>query len=394
MTSPARRRSERDRLPARAATRPGLRLFALAAVSLLLAAILLRAGDPPRRDWRACPAVVTLDTTDDIYALGDVHGDYSRLVKLLIAGKLIAGSPEWPKDVQWTGGDAVLVCTGDLIDKWYHGVDVIELLRALAKSASKHGGRVIVTAGNHEAEFLDDPYNSKAEDFRQELQDQAILPEDVAVGRDSLGLGKYLLCLPFASRVNDWFFSHAGNTGGLTIEHLRKKVQHGVDEDGYGTDILLGDKGLLEARLKPPWWEEDGDDPEASVARLRGYADALGVRHIVFGHQPGNYDFNDGSHRERGTMFQNFDGLVFLIDVGMSRGVGDSTGSLLRIRRHGDSQTATALYRDDPPRQLWPAEDHDRGMAGPHWISAHAYPPARSLPATGSTVSANDGAPR
>ena len=67
------------------------------------------------------------------------------------------------------------------------------------------------------------------------------------------------------------------------------------------------------------------------MARLLGYADALGVKHIVFGHQPGNYTFNDGSKRKKGTMFENFGGLVFLIDMGMSRGVDYSQGALLRI---------------------------------------------------------------
>jgi hypothetical protein len=330
-------------------------LLFLAAIALLAPQSPAWASSAPSRDWDACPAIVEVDTTRDIYAVGDVHGDYERLLKLLMAGHLIAEEPKWPKNVEWTGGKAVLVCTGDLIDKWHHGVDVIELLRALRKSAAKQGGRVIVSSGNHEAEFLDDPQIKKASDFRHELKDQGVEPEDVAGGTDSLGLGKYLLCLPFAARVNGWFFSHAGSTGGRTLKKLRKDVQNGVDADGYGTDVLVGDKGLLEARMKPPWWEKKKDDPETSVERLRKYADALGVRHIVFGHQPGHYKFNDGSERERGTIFQNFDGLVFLIDVGMSRGVGDSKGILLHIQREGDSETATAIDRDDGTRQLWPA---------------------------------------
>jgi hypothetical protein len=330
-------------------------LFLFALLALLAPLAPAWAGSAPSRDWDACPALVAMDTDHDIYAVGDVHGDYKRLLKLLIVGHLIAEEPKWPKDVEWTGGETVLVCTGDLIDKWHHGVDVIELFRALRKSAARQGGRVIVSSGNHEAEFLDDPQIKKASDFRHELEQQGISPEDVAAGTDSLGLGKYLLCLPFAARVNGWFFSHAGSTGGRTLRKLRKDLQDGVDADGYGTDILVGKKGLLEARMKPPWWEEEGDEPQTSVMRLRKYADALGVRHIVFGHQPAHYTFNDGSERARGTLFQNFDGLVFLIDVGMSRGVDDSKGALLHIHRDGDSETATAIYRDDGTKRLWPA---------------------------------------
>ena len=332
-------------------------LFALAAIALLAPLSPAWASSAPSRDWDACPAITEVDTPHDVFALGDVHGDYKRLVNLLIAGHLISGKPKYPKNVEWAGGKAILACTGDLIDKWDQGVEVIELLRALRKSAAAQGGRVIVTSGNHEAEFLDDPSVKKAADFRQELADRKIAPEDVAAGKDRLGLGKYLLCLPFGARVNDWFFSHAGSTGGRTLKKLKRDIQNGVDADGYGTDVLVGDKGLLEARMKPPWWERDSDDPAQSVARLRKYATDLGVQHIIFGHQPSTYDFNDGSERERGTMFQNFDGLVFLIDVGMSRGVGDSEGSLLHIQRDGDHETATAIYPDDSPKQLWPVKD-------------------------------------
>lgn len=90
------------------------------------------------------------------------------------------------------------------------------------------------------------------------------------------------------------------------------------------------------------------------MARLLGYADALGAKHIVFGHQPGSYTFNDGSKRKKGTMFDNFDGLVFLIDMGMSRGVDYSKGALLRIEGTGSGETATAVFADGSQEQLWP----------------------------------------
>jgi hypothetical protein len=41
-----------------------------------------------------------------------------------------------------------------MIDKYTDSLDVIALFRALQQSATAAGGRVIVTLGNHEAEFL------------------------------------------------------------------------------------------------------------------------------------------------------------------------------------------------------------------------------------------------
>jgi len=325
----------------------------------ILALLLIAALPLFGRDWQRCPAVATVDTQETVYALGDIHGDYKRLVTLLVAGHLMTAAPSAPDQAAWSGGHAILIVTGDMIDKWDHALDVIALMRALTASAASQGGRVVISAGNHEAEFLNDPKSSKTQDFQDELKAAKIKPLDVAGGIDSEGIGKFLLCLPFATRVNDWFFSHAGSTKGRTLTQLIADLQTGFDASGYKAGVLLdGDSGLLEARMKPPWWEKPGDKPMDSVARLFGYADALGVKHIVFGHQPGGYTFNDGSTREKGTMFQNFHGLVMLIDVGMSRGVdktgkGYSHGALLRI----DKDTATEIGADGKEKQIWPAQN-------------------------------------
>jgi hypothetical protein len=326
------------------------RLFA---AFLLLVALPLFAETPPR-NWGRCPAVVSLQTTEVVHALGDTHGDYDRLVKLLVAGELIAGAPASPEHVTWKGGRSILVVTGDMIDKWNQSLDVIALMRALVSSAATQGGRVVISVGNHEAEFLENPSSDKTKEFQKELKAAGIDPKEVASGTDAEGIGKFLLCLPFASRVNGWFFAHAGSTKGRTLGQLVGEVQKGVDEEGYSAKVLLGNKGLLEARMKPPWWEKAGEEPIESIARLLGYADALGVQHIVFGHQPGSYEFNDGSKRKKGTMFDNFGGLVFLIDMGMSRGVDSSKGALLRIQRDGANETATAVFADGSQKQLWP----------------------------------------
>ncbi|HJW93580.1 MAG TPA: metallophosphoesterase [Thermoanaerobaculia bacterium] len=302
------------------------------------------------RDWQQCPALITLTTTETIYALGDTHADYKRTSELLVAAKLMPSVPSSPDQATWSGGRSILIVTGDMIDKWKHSLDVIALMRALTASAASQGGRVVISTGNHEAEFLADPKSSKTQEFQGELKAAGIKPLDVANGTDAQGIGKFLLCLPFASRANDWFFAHAGSTKGRTLAQLISDLQTGFDADGYNAKVLLGDMGLLEARMKPPWWEKDGDKPEQSIARLLGYADALGVKHIVFGHQPGSYTFNDGSARKKGTMFQNFHGLVFLIDMGMSKGVDYSKGGVLRIT----SGDATAMCADGTTKQLWP----------------------------------------
>ncbi len=77
-------------------------------------------------------------------------------------------------------------------------------------------------------------------------------------------------------------------------------------------------------------------------------ATTLGVHHIVEGHVPSEVRFAEGIVREPGEMFQCF-GMLFLIDTGMSQGVDDSVGAVLRITL----RDATATFPDGKRTLLW-----------------------------------------
>lgn len=186
-----------------------------------------------QRDWARHPAIVEINTAEDIFVVGDVHGDYDRLVKVLAAAGIIAGKPAEPEAVDWRGHKAVVVFTGDLIDKWKHSLKVIALVRSLGDRAGAKGGRVVVLMGNHEAEFLADPTEKKVRDFSSELEDEGLLPAKVAGCEGDLG--QFLCGLPFGARVNEWFFSHGGNTDGRKLAQLIAELQEGVDREGFGT---------------------------------------------------------------------------------------------------------------------------------------------------------------
>src|SRR5262245_26297097 len=145
-------------------------------LAVLLAASSGSAGSAKRslpqlqRDWSRFPAIVEVETDEDVYALSDAHADYDRFVNLLAALKLISAITNDPATVEWTGGKSVLVITGDMIDKWKHSLKVIALVQKLEENAATKGGRVIVTMGNHEAEFLANPNGSKTLEFANELK--------------------------------------------------------------------------------------------------------------------------------------------------------------------------------------------------------------------------------
>jgi len=289
------------------------------------------------RDWTAHPAIVERAQSENLYALGDIHGDYVRLVKLLTAAKIAQG--ELPLKARWTAGNAILVVTGDMIDKGPRPVDVLHLLMHLQAEAPKSGGEVILLGGNHEAEFLADPSGKKFSDTISDLRMNHYNPDQIAACQTDLG--EFLCGLPFGARVGDWFFSHGGNTAGRTVAQLSADIVHGVDKDGFGAKALSAPDSLLEARLGEGKDQWVGLQNEANL--LQSYAGALGVKHIVQGHQHNEIRFSDGAVRHAGQLFDYKD-LLFLIDCGMSEGIDDSHGAILHIT----GKQFEAIYPDPP----------------------------------------------
>lgn len=96
-----------------------------------------------------------------LYAIGDVHGDASRLVGLLQAHGLLSFGQG---SIQWCKPDVIVLLMGDLLDaKSRHGefgdmcfentlsdMWIIEFLRTAASEASKQNSVVMCLLGNHE----------------------------------------------------------------------------------------------------------------------------------------------------------------------------------------------------------------------------------------------------
>jgi diadenosine tetraphosphatase ApaH/serine/threonine PP2A family protein phosphatase len=318
------------------------------------------AGPRFERDWSANPAVVTLTGAWEIDALGDTHGDPDATFHLLAsAGLITTTSP-----ITWSGGAKILVVTGDVIDKGASALPIIDLLMALAPEARAVGGRVIVTLGNHEAEFLGDPTGSETKVFQAELRASGIDATAVAAGAASSPYGAWLRNLPVAALIDDWFFCHAGDSNGDSAAAIGRKFRTAVEGPaGYGDDYLVGMGSLLEANA---WWQsslaDSLADASASAASGVGRVDenlgALPAAHIAFGHDPGALDFPGDplGARVKGELVARYDGRLFPIDVGMSYAVGYSDGALLRISRGAGSAptSTTVVRRDGTTTSLWP----------------------------------------
>lgn len=327
------------------------------------------ASPNPVSKFASNPAVIEVDTVNDIFAVGDPHADPGRLAEVLVKAGIIGSVPRTPSAVTWTAGQAVVVVTGDMIDKGPDSLGVIALLRALQTAAAAQRGQVIITMGNHEAEFLANPHGKKTSEFQGELKKAGLKRNEVASCQGDLGI--FLCGLPIAARVNDWLFSHAGNTNGQSIAGLNAAIGNGICQDGFATPALQDTNSILEARLNGkgpnglPWFDS-GKKTHDPQKLLQSYVTALGVNHLIQGHQPGKVKFPDGVKRNEYYLFQRY-GLLFLNDGGMSVGISDnqSIGGALHITRSGSQgaivQTVTAICAGGQTTVLWDSQTNQPG---------------------------------
>jgi hypothetical protein len=330
-----------------------VRALAGLTAALLFPAFAAEAPPHPARNWQEYPAVVSATTTEDIYAIGDAHGDFEHLERVMKAAGIIAEITPGPETARWSAGKAVLVTTGDMIDKGPRASDVIRLLRNLREQAAAAGGCVIILAGNHEAEFLANPAAPKGKDFAAQMKSLHTEPADVAQCKGEFG--EFLCSLSFGARVDKWYFSHAGYTQGMSLDQIEAFVEGAFGAHGYAAKELVAPDSLMRADLArkedgaTPWidWKMPGKS-EKEV--LEQNTRALGVEHIVQGHVPSDVVFADGVVRNHGEMFQRY-GKLFLIDTGMSRGVDDSDGAALYLPHGGEK--AIAVCADGTRTLLW-----------------------------------------
>ena len=90
------------------------------------------------------PAGRTAGAAQVVIAIGDVHGDFDDFCLILKRVGLI------DEKLHWAGGHAILVQTGDLLDRGPKERQVLDLMTSLEDEAAKAGGQVVSLLGNHE----------------------------------------------------------------------------------------------------------------------------------------------------------------------------------------------------------------------------------------------------
>lgn len=258
-----------------------------------------------------------------IVAIGDVHGDLAAAKSALrLAGLIDAAG-------QWTGGDTVLVQTGDQLDRGDDEKEILELLGRLESQASEAGGAVHVLNGNHELMNAAGDFRYVTEGGFADFADVdasalAAVPAAAQIPDEARGrVAAFMPGGPWAKKLAErdvvlvldgTVFVHGGITPAWAargVEAINESVQKWLREGGAPPAAVTDDEG-------PVWTRAYSDAPDAGdCAALDESLAALGAERMVVGHTV---------HRE--GIVSACDGKVWMIDVGMAAHYGGRPAAL------------------------------------------------------------------
>jgi hypothetical protein len=354
-------------------------LLVLLAVAHLGSGRALAQGDPCRVP--GSPRVV---------AVGDVHGAYDSLVRVLRFAGIV------DEKARWAGGAAHLVQTGDLLDRGKDTRPVLELLMRLEGQARKAGGRVHALLGNHEVmnlvgDFRDvspeeyeafltpasrerrerfyeivsrrardraraagDAFDEAAYRARFEREAPLGFVERVEAFSAEGRYGRWLRRRPVIVRINGVVFVHGGLTpevAALGCEAVNAAVRREITDD-IATARLSPQETLSSGVNGPLWFRGLAkEDETAFLPSVERVLESLGARAIVVGH----------TVTGTGRVQPRFGGRVILNDVGM----GEVYGGNLAAVEVGPDGVISALYPERREELLRPAADRRPPAAAP-----------------------------
>jgi hypothetical protein len=282
----------------------------------------------------AMPAA-TASPLHRIVAVGDLHGDFAAWRAIMRAAQLI------DENGRWIGGDAILVQTGDVVDRGPDGLKIIQDLMRLQGEALRTHGQVIALVGNHEAmNFTGDLRYVSAQDYtayadarsvqRREdvyaanktLLEAAYRQHDPQMTSDAIKLawfaafppgrlehqlawgptskiGRWIVANPAVVLLDGNIFVHGGISPAYThlpIEEINRQVGAALVARNTDPQAIINDA------LGPLWYrglvtagaDKEGGPAPASAApplppiedQLNALLSAYGAKRIVIGHTP------------------------------------------------------------------------------------------------------------
>lgn len=277
--------------------------------------------DSDAREERPVPPPAEIEAPARLVAVGDVHGDLDATLSVLQLAGLIDESGAW------TGGETVLVQTGDQLDRGDGEQAILDTLEALADQAWAAGGAIYVLNGNHEVmnvqldlryvteggfeDFADTPYDPSDDEIMAYPEEER---GRVAAFRPGGVYAQLLAGRNTVMKVGDTVFVHGGVESAfanVALDDVNASIQA----------WMLGEAEDPEAYTNaddgPLWSRRFSEDPDTEDCQdLADALERLGSTRMVVG------------HTVQDAINPGCDERIWRIDVGMSAYYGGTPQAL------------------------------------------------------------------
>jgi len=214
-----------------------------------------------------------------MYVIGDIHGQYDKMVAALRDAELIDGGGHW------AAGDATLWFMGDYFDRGPDGIAVVDHIMALQAEAPAAGGRIGALIGNHDVlilaaqRFGERPSGGPGGTFRSSWRQNGGVESDLT--RLDERRVAWLRGLPAMAVDGGRLLAHAdatfyqvyGRSVGAVNRGLRALLR---GDDDRAWDLLLDYFSQRRAF----------QDPVRGPERVRRFLSLYGGREFIHGHTP------------------------------------------------------------------------------------------------------------
>ena len=236
-------------------------------------------------------------STNKVFVMGDIHGEYHGFAAALIAVKLM--NP----DLKWTGKQNILVQIGDIIDRGFYPMQIDSLLDILQAEAKKSGGKVVRLVGNHELEILKKNFGITSLPYFQVESFRDKLIKQIKEG-----------AIQAAYYTKGFVITHAGICNNLYKE-LEKEIPRITPSKLVKHINMIFKRAVL---------QEDYSHPIFNITYMRGGRSLYGgifwedLRSLMLNYNQVPYPQICG-HTRINENFQTKDKMITAVDIGLHR---------------------------------------------------------------------------
>ena len=223
------------------------------------------------------------DMPSQLFVVGDIHGQYKRMLEILSAGGVIN------KKNNWTYGDGHLLFVGDILDRGEGVMEAYWLIYKLEQQAEKTGGKVHFLLGNHEAMIIKNDIRYLANKYYGLTTNLDI--EYYKLFSDNTVIGKWLRTKNVVETIGNTMFIHAGMSPELasrnmSTDEINTAFRHFLNQKDKSSYNEL-DKFIISS-YGPVWYRgylrDSGPYSEIEEETLDSILKKYNVERVVVGH--------------------------------------------------------------------------------------------------------------